>query len=163
MRNEPDLPPELAAVETQLRALSLPASQINREQLFYQAGFAAARANVTPTTRLLWPVTSGALAAAVILLAVLVARTPITIDTVAETTEDLSAQRIVAEPLLEHHRRTDRRGLKRAPLLALREQALRGELPEPLLFVSLHTPAVPTSAREILRDFFPETQRRGSP
>ena len=56
MQREPDLPPELADIETQLRQLSLPDTRINREQLFYQAGWAAARANVVPASSLLWPV-----------------------------------------------------------------------------------------------------------
>ena len=70
MRSEPDLPPELADIETQLRQLALPSARVNREQLFYQAGWAAAQANLDPTSssnsRLLWPMTSGVLAAAVV-------------------------------------------------------------------------------------------------
>jgi hypothetical protein len=166
MRSEPDLPPELADIETQLRQLSLPDTRINREQLFYQVGWAAARASVVPASSLLWPVTSGVLAAAVVVLAVLVARAPTTVQTVVEATVpalEQPAEQEIAKPRVEPFARRSllpiRRWAETAPLLAMRERALRGEFPEPSLAVSLRTAPVPTTARELMREFLPEDER----
>ncbi len=166
MRSEPDLPPELADIETQLRLLSLPDTRINREQLFYQAGWAAARASVVPASSLLWPVTSGVLAAAVVVLAVLVARTPTTVQTVVEATVPPVVRPVeqeIAKPQVDTWARRSlppiRYWPETAPLLAMRERALRGEFSEPSLVVSLTTAPVPTTARELMREFLPEDER----
>jgi len=160
MRNEPNLPPELAAIETQLRGLSLPAARFNREELFYQAGFAAARAKIVPTPRLFWPVTSGALAAAVIVLAVTIARTPTTVETVVEVKEPAidrsirQPEQFVDRPLPMYRHRAET-----APLLALRERALRGEFPESTIAGSPTTTPVPTTARELMQELLPQADR----
>ncbi len=173
MRSEPHLPPELAEIEAGLRQLSWPSARVNREQLFYQAGWAAARANLDPTSsgnsRLLWPTTSGVLATAVVVLAVLVARTPTTVPTVIEATVpalEQPAEQVVAKPQVEtlarRSRLTFRHWAETAPLLAMRERALRGEFTEPSLAVSLTTAPVPTTARELMREFLPEAERSES-
>jgi hypothetical protein len=162
MRNEPDLPPELADIETQLRRLSLPAARVNREQLLYQAGWSAARASAIPAASLLWPVTSGVLAAAVVVMLMFVLRTPPTVETVAEATAPTVEQ--PTEPRVEYVRPTYpyRHRAETAPLLALRERALRGEFPEPTLAVSQSTSAVAMSARELMQEYLPEADRRES-
>ncbi len=175
MRSEPHLPPELAKIETGLRQLSLPSARVNREQLFYQAGWAAAQANLDPnlsgTPRLLWPTTSGVLAAAVVVLAVLVARTPTTVPTVVEATVpalEQPTEQVVAKPQVEPFARrslpTIRHWAETAPLLAMRERALRGEFPEPSLAVSLTVAPHPRTmtARELMQEFLPEAERSES-
>jgi hypothetical protein len=166
MQNEPDLPPELADIETQLRQLSLPDARVNREQLFYQAGWSAARASVAAAPSLLWPVTSGVLAAAVVVLVVFGLRTPPTVETVAEATAPTIEQPVEqpAEPRVEYLRPTYpyRHRVETAPLLALRERALRGEFSEPTLAVSQSTSAVPMTARELMQEFLPEAERSES-
>ena len=174
MRSEPHLPPELAEIETQLHQLALPSARVNREQLFYQAGWAAAQANLGPTSsgnsRLLWPLTSGVLAVAMVVLAVLVAQTPTTVQTVAEATVpalEQPAEQVVAKPQVEtlarRSRLTFRHWAETAPLLVMRERALRGEFPEPSLAVSLTVAPHPQmTARELMQEFLPKSERNES-
>jgi hypothetical protein len=79
MSDELRLPDELAAIEARLAAHPLPASPLNRDELLYQAGWAACEAKLAATSHLLasslrepkhpsraivaWSLTSAALAA----------------------------------------------------------------------------------------------------
>jgi len=67
------LPHELAEIEARLAKLPLPASSINRDEMLYRAGWAAAEVKSSNKQRgngshWLWPATSAALAATVMLL-----------------------------------------------------------------------------------------------
>jgi hypothetical protein len=76
MSRFPDLPPELAQLERQLRDLPLEPAAINREETLYRAGYAAAEAALRGGggRGWFWPATSGVLAASVLVLSVLLVR-----------------------------------------------------------------------------------------
>jgi hypothetical protein len=68
MPTEPNLTDELSDVETLLKQYSPAASTIDRDTLMYQAGFTAGEARTRKTAHLLWPATTVALAASLLML-----------------------------------------------------------------------------------------------
>lgn len=62
MSEEFKIPPDLAVLESQLRSVRLPDSRLNRDQLLYQAGWAAACAQAKQplTQQWGWPAATGA-------------------------------------------------------------------------------------------------------
>lgn len=180
------LPVELAEIETELAQLSLPASTINRDELLYCAGWAAAevgslRRRHGGMSRWLWPATSAALAATVLMLLFApwagTAKTPApglaggltgeqdTNLIVANSTIDSNTgnvqQRHTPRPSPKYAPRQSR-GLRwedsRRSLLTLRHRALMRQLDSPppeLAFDDAPTPPSKTS-RELLQELLPE-------
>lgn len=170
MPAEPDLPAELKAVESLLQQFSPVESAINRDTSLYAAGWAAALAQAPTKSHWLWPTTSGVLAASLLLLITLPPAPPAS-----------SLQRAGTEPQAptnQAHKRTTptqipfaqaqtprnftsppRRYSPSAPMLTMRDRALRMEFDEPVSFVGMDDDYVPKTmtARELMQEILGET------
>ena len=110
MSTENNLPPELTGFEARLRAQPLEATSVDRDQLMYQAGWAAAEANRKTTW--LWPTTSGVLAASLLLLTGLLLRSETISNQLAEVQEvsptvvESKKESLAAVPAIEEIRET---------------------------------------------------------
>ncbi len=166
MSPEPSLPPELASFESQLFKQPLPGSGIDRDELLYQAGWAAAQAS--RKRNWLWPTTSGVLAASVLVLALFLIRSPEESHTVTLVeAASPKAQVAVAEPDLQipvvsppeqFSSRWARRSPFLSPFLAMRERALRMEFEEPVSYSEYDEEDVPkaVTARELMQEILGE-------
>jgi len=169
MSDEYQLPDELAAVQTRLARLVPAPSHINRDEMMYRAGWVAAR-NRAPSGRVVrwFPMVSAA-TAAVIAVAVIavVALAPLfwpaltsTHRVVSEATNDDSLVLEIEEPpvpLQSKPKRIDQskrlRTFSGAPLLAMRERALRFEFDDPTT-ASATDATWPSVSRQQLREEF---------
>jgi len=170
MSSEHNLPPELTSFEAKLRTESLADSRVNRDELMYQAGWAAAES--ARKTGWLWPTTSSVLAASVLVLAGLLVSSP------AESPEDVVSEEetiAVAEPTVSAggHARTNRkiipsqkiakrpvsRWASNSPFLVMRERALRMEFDEPVVEIGSDDdqPVQATTARQLMLEMLGET------
>jgi len=165
MPTEPKLPAELSDVETLLKQFSPTDSEINRDVLMYQAGWAAATAQAPARTHLLWPAISAAFAASLLLVIALTTRPlqrsgtePINprplnpTQAIAKPTASIGAPEVVrARPVPR------KRYSPKAPLLAMRERALRQDYDDlPLNILSDDSPPpVDITHRQLLREFLP--------
>jgi len=147
MFHNDSLPAELTNLETRLRSLPLPTARLSREATLYQCGWAAAEAHYHDQQSQrgwIWKATSAVLAASVVVLSILQVKEDAARD-VAETfppvmtVDQAPGKDVVADqgpvaprvsqspPLLDF-------AIRFAPddrsLLAVRDRALRGVLPE---------------------------------
>ncbi len=174
MSTENSLPSELAAFEARLRKQPLDRVEIDRDELMYQAGWAAAEA--ARKMRWLWPTTSGVLAASVLVLATFLLNGPeeppmTTIAEVAPPKIEVTVPAPVDEtPIVSHPTRypsrwAQPRWTQRSPFLAMRDRALRMEFDEPASFagpasfVEIDDDYAPkaVTARELMQEFLGET------
>ena len=159
------LPPELMEVADQLRGLHMPESRLDRDQLFYEAGKAAAAGSSRSRSALPWQLASGALAAAVLVLSTLLMQSPdveplvVEAPVAAPPAETLIVDnRFVAAP----RRMEIRQWPDSAPLLTLRDAALRMELPEPKLVASEGKEFGSLTVGELLQEMLPRNVAPGS-
>lgn len=168
--NEP-LPPELTDLEAQLRRLPLPMAKLSREATLYQCGWAAAEAHVhgqRSRRGWVWMSTSGVLAASVVVLSVLLVKQDAAQQATSPPSDDGSyARQSVVVEIATTRRPTeggqtssfDDFAVRFAPddksLLAVRERALRGILPEPSQTVDQGEVQFrePKTRRELLDEF----------
>ena len=173
MSTEPQLTSELTEMEALLRQFSPAPSAIDRDTLMYQAGWAAALTSKTNSTHWLWPATSAALAAALLLLIVFPATSPLqqTKTELADHTQPVEENTPVATPALPtpqvvlRFHRLPLRYSDSAPLLALRDRALRNDFEDYTAANSTSESSLPTHTtnRQLLREFLPETTRQHNP
>lgn len=88
MSEEFEVPPELAVFESQLRSVPVKVSKLNRDQLLYEAGWAAAcgQEKRLPTIQWMWPAATGAFATLATVLALMLIQQkdlPNRVDTLA--------------------------------------------------------------------------------
>jgi hypothetical protein len=140
------LPPDLINLESQLRGLSLPAGKLGRDATLYQCGWAAAEAQFRASQsqhRWIWKSSSGVLAASVMLLSVLLVKQDAAHEAHSPPSGDGSyaRQSVVVELAPAAGPVAEARpfpfvnfAMRFAPddrsLLAVRDRALRGHLPE---------------------------------
>jgi len=165
MSTEPDLPSELMSFEAQLRRQSLPACRVDRDELMYEAGWAAAEASRQKNW--LWPATSVVLAASVLALAAFLVRGPEEPRTIvaAEVATPQTEKKTSVPPVASDPPRYPLRWIPRSPFLAMRDRALRMEFDEPvsfvepLSFVEIDDDYAPKAltARELMQEFLEET------
>lgn len=157
---------EMKQFEAALRKLPLPPSKVNRDELFYQAGWAAAESAqaraAKPSKRLaLWQGATAVLAASLLLVLlhpftaepvveVVESSTPVE-PPITETVvkEDASRTQPVIQPTVRRfHPRN-------APMLAMRDRALRMEFDEMSFGASLETIQItePKTSRELMEEF----------
>ena len=170
MSIEDKLSPELASFEARLREHPLEASGVNRDQLMYQAGLAAAAA--ARKTNWVWPTTSGVLAASVLVLVSLLAtktqelpsegrHEPVVIATTEPPVSDTGPA--ISEPNNLPRRKAQNRPILRwtsnSPFFAMRERALRMEFdePVPVTWSEEEYASEPTTAKQLLQEFLGET------
>lgn len=134
MPTEPKLTAELSNVETLLKQYSPTASNIDRDTLMYQAGFTAGEVSARQATHWFWPATTAALAASLIMFIVfptanLIQQTSIQSE---HSPGPIADPRIPdAEPIVVRVVRVSRKGKESmAPMLIMRERALRGDFGE---------------------------------
>jgi hypothetical protein len=133
------LPEHLIALEAQLANWSPAESQIARDEVMYQCGWAAAEASSARhrQVRWFWPTTSGVLAATVLLMATLLLREGAGAQVALETPSQVAqptAVAVAAKTPPAPDRPTQRLALlvEKPGWLADRDRALRGDWKEPL-------------------------------
>ena len=162
--NDP-LPPELTNLEQQLRRLPLPAAKLDREATLYRCGWAAAEAHFhgrQSRRGRIWMSSSGVLAASVVVLSVLLvrqdaARQVAEVHASAATAVNASPAED-AKPIAEALPFVDfaaRFAPDDTSLLAVRERALRGILPESAKTANQGEVQFqrPKTSRELLNEF----------
>ncbi|NOZ39494.1 MAG: hypothetical protein GXP24_04625 [Planctomycetes bacterium] len=168
MPAQPDLPAELPAelreVETLLREFVPVESAINRDASLYEAGWAAALAQAPQKSHWLWPATSAVLAASLLFL---IAYSPASSLQRAGTEPKNTPQQKALPPLQAQTPppRTftlpPRRYTLAAPMLTMRDRALRMEFDEPVSFAGRDDNYAPApkslTARELLQELLGET------
>ena len=162
MGNQFRLPTELMELEAHLRGLVLPESRVDRDQLFYEAGLAAAGVDSKSYSLLRWQLTSGVLAASVLVLSLLWLQRPSEQASVAaESVAQDSVERMVVETIraeVDPARRPARSWPESASFLILRDAALRMDLPEPKLVATLEEgrKVVSPSISNLLQEYLPQ-------
>lgn len=143
------LPPELTDLETQLRRLPLPAAKLSREATLYQCGWAAAEAHFRSAhsrSGWIWMSSSAALAASVLVLSVLLVKQEATPEVAEMRATATAVDPTPLEDAVIDHAPAPRPIAQAKPLpffdfavrfapddrslLAVRDRALRGDLPE---------------------------------
>ena len=163
------LPPELERVADRLGQLPLPNSRVDRDQLFYEAGRTAGQRLAGSCSRLVWKVTSGVLAATVLVMSALLIQQSTEFSIVAESQRLQPVEETVLdEPVVAHpelaYQRPARQWPESANLLALRDAALRNELEETRIVsvVNDSRESSVLSARELLEEFLPKNVASGA-
>lgn len=175
MSTEDRLTPELAELENRLRNLAPTASTVDRETLMYRAGWEAAEAALQ-TRRLstaklwIWPATSVALAATLLLVLTLrpestelSASSQQQNSTNEATQQPAEANDIKAMPAVQVQNQAVQAIVPRrnryastAPLLAMRERALRFEFDDPSTnAVADDGPLTTSTNRKLLEEYLP--------
>lgn len=182
MSTKDRLTPELAELEDRLRNLAPTASTVDREALMYRAGWEAAEAALQtrrlPATKLwIWPATSAALAAALLLVLTLrpepaklsaslqqrndsnaaTSQLIVTDDEKAAPAVQVRNQRVpTIAPQLNRYAST-------APLLAMRERALRFDFDDPAAdAVADEGPITVSTNRKLLEEYLPAPATKSS-
>lgn len=175
MSTEDRLTPELAELENRLRNLAPTASTVDREALMYRAGWEAAEAALQTrrfsTAKLwIWPATSAALAATLLLVLTLrperaerSARLQQQMETQVAPPQPIDTGKTQAAPPVQVRNQTTptmTRQLNRyaptAPLLAMRERALRFDFEDPTAdAISDDGPIAASTNRELLEEYLP--------
>ncbi len=163
------LEPRLNDLELHLKQFVPATSAINRDVLFYRAGWDAAKKQAQGGPSWLWPGTAAALAAALLLTITLPQTSP---PQRAETAPLLSpaSQSLSRTPVAESTIENDiarsgpvprGRYSPTASLLVMRERALRSEFDNfrDLKTVDVHPTLTALSRSELLQEFLPETLR----
>ncbi len=173
MPAQPDLPVELTTelreVETLLQQFSPVESEINRDASLYAAGWAAALAHAPTRSHWLWPTTSAVLAASLLLLITLPTVPPASLLQRAGTEPQAPTKQahtlttthpnLTQIPPLQIFTPPPRAYSPTAPMLTMRNRALRMEFNDPVSFTELDedfTPKVMT-ARELMQELLGET------
>lgn len=143
------LPPELTDLETQLRRLPLPAAKLSREATLYQCGWAAAQTHFHASQSRrgwIWMSSSAVLAASVVVLSVLLVKQEAVPEVADVRTSATAVDPTPLEDAVIDHAPAPRPIAQVKPLpffdfvvrfapddrslLAVRDRALRGDLPE---------------------------------
>ena len=163
-----ELPDELRNIERLCAGFSPTSSEVNRDTLMYQAGWAAAEVQTASQPSRFWPTVSAVLAASLLLVLInptsllqrgnkqAQAQLPITIGQ-SENEVDSAVPTTRFESV---YSATVRKYPPQASLLAMRERALRFEFDEPGAdYVATEhfdeVPMTPSTNRELLREFLP--------
>ena len=161
MPTEPKLTAELSDVETLLKQYSPAASTIDRDTLMYQVGFTAGEVSTRKATHWLWQATTVALAASLLMLLAFPPANPIQQASIQpeQPPEPIAEQRVpVVEPKVVRAARVPLKGyFSTAPMLVMRERALRGDFgdrPAEAEFDTWPQPGAFTN-RQLLREFLP--------
>lgn len=163
MSAESPLPPELSKLEAQLQGLAPAASTVSRETLLFEAGFAAASASRRGDW--LWPGISSALAAALVF--VLVTRPASRVENPLEPGSAPAVQVELAQNPFEPLEQADASSpefllltrwysTRQAPMLALRERVLSGDMfQQPVRLRGSLPESAPATNRQLLNEFLP--------
>jgi hypothetical protein len=161
MPPEPNLTAELSDVETLLKQYSPAASAINRDTLMYQAGFTAGEASTRKATHWLWPATTAAFAASLLMLLAfpsvnLIQQVSVQPEQPPKPIVEPSVS--VDEPKVVRAARVPLKGyFSTAPMLVMRERALRGDFGDrraEAVFDTWPQPSAFTN-RQLLQEFLP--------
>ena len=165
------LPGELVDVENSLQRLSPRQSAVSRDALMYQAGWSAAMAQASGKTHWLWPTSTAALAATLIFALAHPLASPLQragtepggIASAPPPPQQTSPSTPAAAQPVHFPRKFYS---PRAPLLTLREQALRLEFNDYVgQGVAEDGPPEISTNRSLLQEFLPEDSsiQRGRP
>ncbi len=157
---DPDLvlSEDLAAIETRMRQVVPQASQLNRDELMYRAGWAAARAggDASQSSLRLWQAAAGVLAASLLMAVTkLVSDDPAAVSSVpvAEASSNAEPKKVTNDtehPVVALSYTTSIRST--APLLMMRDRALNqdfSELPISSSASAIASPALTTNQKLI--------------
>lgn len=168
MSEQSKLTNDLAELESRLGQLKPKSGETNRDELMYQAGWAAAEVRfgqLRNKTSWGWPSISGGLAAAVLLLGFLLSQG----EGKLESSQYVDLEDPTPEAVLSISTdtkndpmpvRRNRWTVRLAPMLAMREAALHTEVdfPQSNSYVGDFSEQRAVSARELMQEYLPDTQ-----
>jgi len=175
-----DFPANFWEVEALLRQFSPVGSEINRDALFYEAGWAAALAQAPVKTHWVWPTSTSVLAASVLVMAIFLAKGFLVkgpeveesavkgsaVESLATVVAEVVASPVVKEnvllPVVRELEPVVSRWSHRSPFLTMRDRTLRMEFDEPASFAGfddLDDDEAPktVTARELMQELLGET------
>ncbi|MEM8944695.1 MAG: hypothetical protein AAGD11_05875 [Planctomycetota bacterium] len=163
MSAEADLPKKLREIESRLGQLSPLPSEVNRDMLMYQTGWAAAEAQFARPRAWLWPATSAALAACLLLMLSAANLRPSPTPLVDSDTPRADDPLMVSLPRVPRITvPTAKQYPPTATLLVMRDRALRSEFDSLSLSTADFAGGVvdearngPATSRELLRELLP--------